>query len=705
MPALGNIEVQVACEYRAQHYWELIKEVYNSLQYYYNEKLLKKYDASFVLASIHDPMLYEALAEELDHFIILCINKVIEDKQNGLEAGWYPLANDKEQARNTLIAYYKSQDFQMLLDNDLKLHRVLHARANNFRRNIEKVLERVLKHYQLLAKYFLHQEHNKVHLQKIEMTGSDPHRGGQQVLILNFANKDTHKQVGRIVYKPSSVLTAAYVAGNSMLLNQGENPLLHNFEGKSLFELCNDLLEENDPKLATYLIYPCEASVWNESYGFIEYLSHEPWPSLDKKKEVRDILTAIPPAKRYQTKYLKTMLRNKLKLQYPDIKQEEIIRVLDINDYIEVMFTEELKKEYTKIKAQGQTSDFILEDEEAMVKYGRTCGMLTAIARTFGMSDWHVQNLIAHLGVLVPIDLETVFQNNLNLAKEIGCFDSDFGAMRSRGHFQERIDLLVDSEGLLRTSLQAVEKNRIYQINEDGDLIPREPYQDHFMWGFEKIMNLLHYENQSFQDWFNRDVIQQLWIRKLPLNTNSLMINKEKFFESTYDGEEFCRKIYSNRLREWLNRIDEKGEILQNKNINEKIIQDQLFEDPVFSVCQQAHQLNDLRAGDIPFFCSRCDERELYDSHGNIINLPYEDIGSEPGLTEQQRLYLEKFELINNTSKYSLKSDWEVIFAKLKELQHESKKMAIVNQVAHEMQTVLPENQNYSQFNPGCQLQ
>ena len=167
--------------------------------------------------------------------------------------------------------------------------------STNFVKNIGEACQRLKNDWDIIHQYFFASNPAKSKLVKITPTGSDFHKGGKQVLILTFnIDKVEHK----LVYKPGDIELDYRLLADTVLVRQN---LLHSQElgnqksiwellgnQKSIWELTNEFLDDKF-KLPTYKILPRSPGskldeIFNvsnrlpieESYGYIEYLSHDP---------------------------------------------------------------------------------------------------------------------------------------------------------------------------------------------------------------------------------------------------------------------------------------------------------------------------------------------------------------------------------------------------------------------------------------------
>lgn len=167
--------------------------------------------------------------------------------------------------------------------------------SNNFQTNIQKCCERVIADRGMLANLFrdMYPANNLTidTLQTIRSTGSDFHKGGKQVLILEFnvlTNAGTEQL--KIVYKPSDLEADCLLAGNTLAVNAAIPG--GGFMANSLFEIYNQQLTAyttanpgfTGEPLDTYRILPRNYNSQNaagfpilirDAYGYIQYLNYD----------------------------------------------------------------------------------------------------------------------------------------------------------------------------------------------------------------------------------------------------------------------------------------------------------------------------------------------------------------------------------------------------------------------------------------------
>ena len=168
--------------------------------------------------------------------------------------------------------------------------------------NIQQACDRIYADRDIIRRVFFDQAN--IRLEQITSTGSDSHKRGKQVLILEFVDTDSG-QTHRLIYKPSDVeidfKVMAPSDGNDPLVDflhdQVDNPRYPNPQDSLTTLINHGLLKTNQDlcspikkpidfyELPTYRVLPINpgshAQNLNEidveqAYGYIEYLRHQP---------------------------------------------------------------------------------------------------------------------------------------------------------------------------------------------------------------------------------------------------------------------------------------------------------------------------------------------------------------------------------------------------------------------------------------------
>lgn len=232
--------------------------------------------------------------------------------------------------------------------------------SHNFVSNITSACERICADWDTISTVFFDNDTRPAKLVKIIPTGSDFHKGGRQVLVLNFLCKNGSKRkLVQLVYKPADVELDYRFVGDTEAIRKvfRGDPLA---SSQSLAELLNGHLD-SDFRLPTYRILPRNPGSslnWERrkeakrlpienSYGYIEYLTNKP----------------------------------------------------------EAKWIEQLPADWDT----SGPSDWVTSNEADVCAFYRQWGCLLAIASVFSLSDIHVENIIVHELRPHLIDLEISF--------------------------------------------------------------------------------------------------------------------------------------------------------------------------------------------------------------------------------------------------------------------------------------------------------
>ncbi len=203
-----------------------------------------------------------------------------------------PIINDSlKKSRLTYGQYFQDifdhypNSASTVLSNYPNTHRALGKIATYFQTNILTACKRVVNDWGYLQGTFVEQKGNFLDkLIDIQATGSDFHKGGQQVLILTFRTTSSAKPL-RIVYKPSDLEVDCLIAGNT----EAVNFFRPHFQQASLMEILNGFVKQYQLALEefpTYKILPIYPGSQlqpdkpnhlpiRNSYGYIQFLTHD----------------------------------------------------------------------------------------------------------------------------------------------------------------------------------------------------------------------------------------------------------------------------------------------------------------------------------------------------------------------------------------------------------------------------------------------
>ena len=240
--------------------------------------------------------------------------------------------------------------------------------SRNYRTNIELACERMNRNWADIDQAFF-PGRKLAHLARIRTTGNDFHKGGKQVLILTFKLDDGSE--GRLVYKPSGVEIDCRIVGNSTVVN-AVRPEGYTQPDKSLLEIVNEHLEEKPAPLATYVILPYRRDSVQETYGYVQFLTHEPELPAQLCRNVEEI---------------------------PRRVAEAVVAAQKGKDVV-------------------TSSDWIITSRKAAGDFYYQLGALMATALAVSLCDLHVQNVIAHGRRPHLIDLEEALKRPMATISE-----------------------------------------------------------------------------------------------------------------------------------------------------------------------------------------------------------------------------------------------------------------------------------------------
>jgi Domain of unknown function (DUF4135) len=238
--------------------------------------------------------LLTGLCSIMDTYIVPAVNHALTENQ--MQYGAY--------FQSVFEQYPNSSAF--FLKKYLSTSQALAKINAHFQQNILTACQRVLGDWHHLQNIFVDQKGSSLdQLLDIQSTGSDFHKGGQQVLLLTFSTKPTGALL-RVVYKPSDLEVDCLIMGNT----QAVNALHASFQQASLMELLNSLTTAH-PTLGlepfpTYKILPISpgSSLQRDkdrrlpirsSYGYLQFLDYTGMmnPSEEKEKMCRRFYTLL----------------------------------------------------------------------------------------------------------------------------------------------------------------------------------------------------------------------------------------------------------------------------------------------------------------------------------------------------------------------------------------------------------------------------
>lgn len=530
----------------------------------------------FFKTALGSANLLNELSAILDYFIAPAVDKALHlafaEKSTLTYSGYFEdrILNDNYDAN--------VQDFYRCFPITAHAVRTL---TSNFQQNIFLACRRIAGDISAIETLFADQYDfdpfgGLTGLKSIKSSGSDFHKGGQQVLILTFdmvywGEKYPVSDELNLVYKPGDMEADCLLTGDSAAVNR----VTPNFMAASLTEIINkeicgekaahpgSTLEE----LPTYRILPRNyMSRHNggyplpvrDAYGYIEYLD-----------------------------YHLSGRRFSLFNYYPFGSSDYVI--------------------------------FPRQDKESITKaFYRQMGQLLAIACTFSITDMHIENVRINRYRPFLIDLEVSLLTAINDITDTGLFLNLQGnsAGGIDGEHLKNTEYVwevkqADDPGhayLDRHYLDKYYQNRLWeqlphlrQVLVDGDSL---------LEGFDNGMNILQKGQRSriFDAWFIR--LQNVLVRYLPFNTTFFRTIRDGIFIDTPMGDQYGSPVADIVKQYLLDRITTEYKSYQTGD------------PPNFLVLQQSTSGPDYQNLDIPAFYHRIGGTEIVDSQGRQVTIP-----------------------------------------------------------------------------------
>lgn len=521
--------------------------------------------------ALQDPRLLDNFCGIIDRFVAPAVGRDLDTAYRGQYTTYQDYfnkfifqANGGNFAQNVQAFYtrYPSTD------------RVVLALTANFQQNIQTACQRLQQNWSDLNKTFCVTGSQITALIRIEATGSDFHKGGQQVLILTFSlfivitdnMGDVHPLTDtlKIVYKPSDLEADCRIAGDSAAVNT-----IHaGFQAASLFEIINTLVaaeKKNNPSLEplpTYKILPYN---WGSSlhatggvlpirtsYGYIEFLEHKHAPG-------KNIWNYYP-------------------------------------------------------FGQSDFKIFPKQNAVAIAKaFYQQLGELLAVASSFSIVDMHMENVIVNRYQARLIDLE------ICLTRAIETVDNTSFFGRVGGITAEVLDGVEYDWGVVGPDGdKAIEKqfkepppvkqNRLWTMEPDqvvnpGAEAPARALSNGFLDGMMLIQGGVNATPNVFTAWFGR--LTNVVVRFLPAPTADF------------------RKVMNDIYQQFMNVQDYSlGRIRTLVTESYTSYQGHPTPGPNFVAIQDTYTGAAFLNGDIPTFYRRIDSLDIMDDSGNPVVIP-----------------------------------------------------------------------------------
>jgi hypothetical protein len=479
-----------------------------------------------------------------------------------------PAVNTALLQANTTYGDYFTNLFQNsdAVDTFLNTHTLVNAAlttlSKSFQQNILTACKRVLKDWKLLDEMFPKLNY-LANLSEIQSTGSDFHKGGQQVLILKFNLKFSGQL--QIVYKPSDLEVDCLIIGDSQAVN---HVLGSKFQDSSLMEILNKLIGQHPdcglqpfPTYKMLPINPGSKLVANsdntlpirESYGYIEYLDQYDDP----------------------TSY-----------EFPSFNQ-------------------------------GKSNFKIYKHQDRMAictRFGALLGQVAAVAGIFSICDLHLDNLIVHNYLPYLIDLENSLTRQIVKLSDTEMLSGTVGAVDAVLIWGKKSAAKDDEKQIGESTTIKSKKNRLWA--NPNQVISTTEYCGAAVNGLVGTINLLQQalakpgEQQLFTSWFQR-LQQGAIVRVIPLETAGFESSINAAYQKCGDMDSFKALLQQSMTQYYSSKHDAWA-----KNPTMDL--------PTFLCLGPDYLTGDFANFDIPVFYHKLTTCDVINSAGKKITIPLE---------------------------------------------------------------------------------
>ncbi|MFF0065664.1 DUF4135 domain-containing protein [Streptomyces sp. NPDC005279] len=465
-------------------------------------------------------------------------------------------------------------------------HQALTQIAQNFRNNIATACQRIIDDRRAITALFSDRYDGLTlsALSDLSSTGSDFHKGGQQVLVLTFTAQSFLRYARttstlKLIYKPADLEVDCLITGESAAVNRATgNP---DFLQHSLVEIFNAQVAA-DPtsgarQLPTYRILPRNPTSGStatpvpvrNAYGYIEFLG-----------------------------YSLTGMTWGVFNFYP----------LGASDYAIL---------------RGQNEALIIET------FYRQAGQLLALAVTFSITDLHIENVLVTGYQPHLIDLEVSLTEAVtqiagtqlffnNLGDRIGGIDGEKRLTGAFVHVFKPVNRKPPQPPqvlLSNTYFPKWYQNRLYTMHPARKIVPVN--ESWLLQGLEQGMGVLQAVQRAggFADWFGR--CTNVLVRVLPLATQDWNYVRGKIYNQPEQTTDLATAVNAVMLGKLTDQFTEYQQNLQNRQN-----QQDPAPEPDFLAAAAPQATTDLKNFDIPVFYHRIGTSDLLDSTGTVVQVP-----------------------------------------------------------------------------------
>nr|WGD64815.1 type 2 lanthipeptide synthetase LanM [Bacillus subtilis] len=293
----------------------------------------------------------------------------------------------------------------------------------------------------------------------------------------------------------------------------------------------------------------------------------------------------------------------------------------------------------------------ILKEEIRRFYYRQ--GVYTALFYVLGSSDFHAENIIANSEYPVPIDLETLFSQNLEMTKKLNfqsqlaveLNDSVFSTLMLPLPSLEHSIIDFDLSALGAIENQVSEKIKSIRIEGEGtdEIRITRGLQNQGSIIIDQCLKVKHFRLPIISLTLRRD-LQTCTVCFLNIKRSllAMMVSLQPFgkahvrqvFRPTHVYSEFLQNsLHPDYVQNGLDRVQLFDILWQIYKQSSK------FEELVI------YETKDLLRHDIPYFYFKLNSRDLYDSNGNLIPNFFTETGLEAvfkKVSQLNRIDLEK---------------------------------------------------------------
>jgi hypothetical protein len=573
-----NFEKIISDNKRSQYFKDYyLTNIQEIMDFVYNENL-----SNFILPSALEDIA-SGLSALLDEYTIKFLDHDIKQYKKSSSFGVNENQLTAREAIQELDKYYASQ-------NDLKTlypayAPLLSSLANNYKNKMKLLITRLNTDLDLICRGFSRSEsQSQIKVSQIIQTGSDLHRQGGQVLIIEFSDGTNTKF--KIVYKPSSVEADTFITGDMERLSILDEQYIN---CKSFIELLNPEFNSQGKKsLPTYLIIPKrqlnDANEIVDRYGYIEFILHTPWQAINCVKHLEKLVKKTAPSDKHE-----------------------------INTKIEQYYNDEFKKMLLDAASNDSSCNYILRNESEEDDFSFACGCLITIMTTLGIIDMHVENMIVSNKLPVLIDLESSFKTiDASTIENTLAFKTDRGSFSHKSTAPKEYAHLYNITGLQSPTIEIIEKNRSYTIFqiENNEPVPFALKLNKSTDGISTTLSIFKNNIAMFNTWFNDIRRFNICVRYIPVSTSVFFQLRDAFF----DGLIKSKQTLENAIIELQDQL-ELADVPSNQSENPNAI----IDDSIFHTNVVRRMAIELSEGNIPVYFTSISGTKLYDFANQVI--------------------------------------------------------------------------------------